>query len=167
MAPRAAAGWWGFNFANGVCWDRVVGMMWGFLLLWLFYPRYDQAGVKGKIGSIAASLELVQAAAPSMLQPPIWHQSFLQTMRLGLPSGARGAQRSSPGPWEGRDGAEPPPGLSSSLAALLSRLWPQGCPQALPAASPHLLFFLSLWFFFLFLKLLCGFPFRSRVIIFG
>lgn len=32
----------------------VVGMMWGFFLLWLFYPRYDHAGAQGKIGSMAA-----------------------------------------------------------------------------------------------------------------
>lgn len=90
MAPRAVAGWLEVGSANGACQDREVGTMWGFLLLlllWLIYPRYDHAGAQGKMGSRAAQLELVQVAAPPVLPLPFWHQSFLQTMRLGLPWG--------------------------------------------------------------------------------
>lgn len=68
----------------------------------------------------------------------------------------------------GRAGMEPSfPQLELQLGRPLSRLPLQGCPQVLSAASPHVFFFLSSWFSFLFLKLLCMFPFRSRVIIFG
>lgn len=72
-------------------------------------------------------------------------------------------------PWpvagQGWSRAFPRPELQ--LGRPLPRLLPQGCPQALCAASLHFFFFSSLWFFFLFLKLLCRFPFRNRMIIFG
>lgn len=103
---------------------------------------------------------LIQPVAPPMIPLPIWHWIFLQMTRRGLFQGAPVAH--------GRAGMEPNfPQFKLQLGRPLPRLPLQGCPQVPPAASPHFFFFLSSWFSFLFLKLLCMFPFHSRVIIFG
>ena len=80
-----------------------------------FVSGMAMLGLRGKLGAELHGWSWSRQQVPPVLLLPIWHQSFLQTVGLGLPLGASGAQRSSPGLWQGRDGADLPPGLSSSL----------------------------------------------------
>lgn len=69
----------------------------------ILYLRYDHAGAQGKIGSMPASLELIQPAAPPMIPLLAWHWIFSQMTRRGLSWGAPVAH------GQDRDGAKLPP----------------------------------------------------------